>query len=625
MNNKKMSFLDNFLKFCVILLILFCCSYQCPASPVWPVSEDMIGIPGNGQVEFMDPNFNSVPPVIEYNVGDDWIAFPHKLTNKAHEPHTVHILFETNEQVSARNLILLVASDAPDQLMVVYFDDHHIGKEKIQIGPFCEYTFWLGVIKKGSHRITITNNSPQNPSTAYGILFDFIQLISPDPNTINIPEDYSTIEKGIQGATPGDTIYVKKDTYKENNIVLKSGITLLGEDPNETIIDGEGKTVIIGAYQSWVKGFTIRNGGLTVDEDQGFGVKVFDDFMSISNNIIHSCAIGVSLTGQDLNLVNNTLAQNNWCLYIQRLGANSPLPKLKCKNNIFSDSNYALCVFSDTNSSFGIDPDELNKVIKDFSFNNIFTKFQSNINLSKYGKENIQTDPYFVDTNAGNYHLMSYSECIDAGDPNLDFFQEPEDNGQRINMGAFGNTPWAKRSLDSDGDGVKDYVEGLFCYDNNQIAILRSSIGDEMIHISLDMDSNVSISLTNVRTIDPFDPNISGFDSPSSYILYGFWGFKINGLDYNEKVPIEIHFPQKKLFEFQEYIVFDPDYGWEVISIKEDSLHNIISIELSDGGIGDMDKTINGSISHIGGISATPPFHKGIDSISCFIQSLKGP
>ncbi len=38
------------------------------------------------------------------------------------------------------------------------------------------------------------------------------------------------------------------------------------------------------------------------------------------------------------------------------------------------------------------------------------------------------------------------SPCIDAGDPAFDYSKEPEPNGGRINIGAFGNTPTASKS-----------------------------------------------------------------------------------------------------------------------------------------------------------------------------------
>jgi predicted outer membrane repeat protein len=49
-------------------------------------------------------------------------------------------------------------------------------------------------------------------------------------------------------------------------------------------------------------------------------------------------------------------------------------------------------------------------------------------------------DPLFVDTASGDYHLMSYSRLIDAGDPGLSYTFEPGDGGGRVNIGAYGNT-----------------------------------------------------------------------------------------------------------------------------------------------------------------------------------------
>lgn len=77
------------------------------------------------------------------------------------------------------------------------------------------------------------------------------------------------------------------------------------------------------------------------------------------------------------------------------------------------------------------------------------------------GVGNISQDPQFINE---YYHLSSRtraidkgwfsgelvtrrrkanSPCIDGGDPSFDASQEPHPNGRRINMGAFGGTPWA--------------------------------------------------------------------------------------------------------------------------------------------------------------------------------------
>ncbi len=79
------------------------------------------------------------------------------------------------------------------------------------------------------------------------------------------------------------------------------------------------------------------------------------------------------------------------------------------------------------------------------------------------GERNIDVDPLFADLDNGDYHLKSQagrwdpisltwvqgdvtSPCIDAGDPSSALSEEPQPNGQRINMGAYGGTTEASLS-----------------------------------------------------------------------------------------------------------------------------------------------------------------------------------
>ncbi len=76
------------------------------------------------------------------------------------------------------------------------------------------------------------------------------------------------------------------------------------------------------------------------------------------------------------------------------------------------------------------------------------------------GRGNIDADPMFFLPSADepDLHLCAFSPCVDAGDPFSDHSNEPEPNGGRINMGAYGGTWEATTSelMDVDGDDLRD-------------------------------------------------------------------------------------------------------------------------------------------------------------------------
>ena len=61
----------------------------------------------------------------------------------------------------------------------------------------------------------------------------------------------------------------------------------------------------------------------------------------------------------------------------------------------------------------------------------------------------------------GDYHLLPDSPCIDAGDPNCEFSFEPQPNGGKVNIGAYGNTPEATaKPLPSQGEPAPAQARG---------------------------------------------------------------------------------------------------------------------------------------------------------------------
>ena len=81
-------------------------------------------------------------------------------------------------------------------------------------------------------------------------------------DTIYVPDDYSTIQAGIDAAGSGDTVSVAAGTYVEN-IMLKGGVIVDGAGADVCMINGSGSGSVV-TYNSGdtaqIKNFTITNG-----------------------------------------------------------------------------------------------------------------------------------------------------------------------------------------------------------------------------------------------------------------------------------------------------------------------------------------------------------------------------
>ncbi|HIM83703.1 MAG TPA: hypothetical protein EYM55_03650, partial [Candidatus Marinimicrobia bacterium] len=93
-----------------------------------------------------------------------------------------------------------------------------------------------------------------------------------------------------------------------------------------------------------------------------------------------------------------------------------------------------------------------------------------------WGDGNIDTDPLFIDPENSDYHLTENSPCIDAGAPFSDYFNEPDYNGRRINLGVYGGT-WMATPSNPEIEAPEEmavYGTELETSDTLQISILNT-------------------------------------------------------------------------------------------------------------------------------------------------------
>ena len=118
--------------------------------------------------------------------------------------------------------------------------------------------------------------------------------------------NYTRIQDAIDNANNGDKIYVFHGIYLENLHVNKS-ITIIGENRNNTIIDGRGIDSVfeINSGDISISNFTIRNGS--------YGITLFSSNGStIHNNIVKNNKYdGIWLDLSNDNIICNNIFQGN--------------------------------------------------------------------------------------------------------------------------------------------------------------------------------------------------------------------------------------------------------------------------------------------------------------------------
>jgi hypothetical protein len=79
-----------------------------------------------------------------------------------------------------------------------------------------------------------------------------------DYTTLNVPDDYATIQEAVDAAEPGDLVLISPGTYHEAVIVQTEDIVIRGTDRNEVILDGEHD-------ENFENGIIVFSGGVAVE------------------------------------------------------------------------------------------------------------------------------------------------------------------------------------------------------------------------------------------------------------------------------------------------------------------------------------------------------------------------
>lgn len=139
-------------------------------------------------------------------------------------------------------------------------------------------------------------------------------------DTIDVPNDYSTIQAAIDAAVPGDTVLVGPGTYYEAIDYLNKNIIVMSSDgPEATMIDGSQTSMSLATLKhcgapARLQGFTFQNadGGTAVSQDEtiivGGAVRIVAGAPVIENCIFSNCHSGygggIHSGGSDVSVLN---------------------------------------------------------------------------------------------------------------------------------------------------------------------------------------------------------------------------------------------------------------------------------------------------------------------------------
>jgi hypothetical protein len=147
------------------------------------------------------------------------------------------------------------------------------------------------------------------------------------------------------------------------------------------------------------------------------GVQAAADSVEVSNSVIRDMAdAGVAVSGT-ARVVNNTIVRNGSAA-IRSTGS------VVARNNIVQENAIGL----------------LGAILS--SYNDVSDGYSG----TSPGPGDQARLVSFLDPSGGDYRERPMQPSLDTGDPSDDFQQEPQNNGGRINQGAFGNTAFAATS-----------------------------------------------------------------------------------------------------------------------------------------------------------------------------------
>jgi hypothetical protein len=222
----------------------------------------------------------------------------------------------------------------------------------------------------------------------------------------------TTIQTAIDLARPGDRVFVMPGVYKESLNLKGKAITVKG------IAGPQGVPVLKASGQAAVLAVSGEDSRTVLQNmvicESLVGVSLVDSHPTLLNLTVTRCGIGVLGLGQSEPVINSCILWGNTL------------------EDLAGVTAYYSCIEKRLGPSrlynMSVDPLFVDSRNHDYRLRTNYGRYESALDQWVYDEET--------------------SPCVSTGDPETTLNLEPQPHGDRVNMGAFGNTMYASTGPD---------------------------------------------------------------------------------------------------------------------------------------------------------------------------------
>ncbi|PCI36288.1 MAG: hypothetical protein COB53_10055 [Elusimicrobia bacterium] len=298
----------------------------------------------------------------------------------------------------------------------------------------------------------------------------YVEKTGSDANPGSFASPFLTVQKGLDAASPGDTVRVGTGTFKENVAMSTNNVALEGSGRGNSFLQGTQALIGIEFFGTtsvvWVTpnttGVAIRYFSIYDDyhgifSDDGSIAAI--EYNQIEGNYLNNITVEGSSPTIRYNIFRGSAPYSpskTWIYAYSAVDIWTPSQPVIENNTIYDLKSIGICTLKSATPIIrnniilrvpeGIATPDNTANAQTIEYNNVWNNTLNFDTVTGWWTGrigNISADPVFIDAPNGDFRLRSCSPSVDKGDPSA-IFNDPD--GTRNDMGAL-FTPGGNNAL----------------------------------------------------------------------------------------------------------------------------------------------------------------------------------